>query len=150
MIDCRWTKYVEAWFDGEPARARGVEAHLAECPKCAQRLEQLERVREGVIASRRRETISDNQFSAFMAGIRDGLEEAPAPGRRRFWPAFSLAAAALLIALATFLILDTGPAPVRATEVESVSTDLEGAIVGFAVEDGVTTVWVNDFGKDID
>ena len=55
----------------------------------------------------------------------------------------------LLVALAVFSVF-TGPEPVTATEVEFVSTELEGATVEvYNSENGVTTFWLTPAKDDI-
>ncbi len=138
MTSCRWTQQVEAYFDGEAAS--GVEAHLDGCAVCAGHLDMLRAQREAVAGAQERATIQDAQFSAFMDGIREGLE---APRRRHtgFWAMASMAAAAMLVVLGTMYVFSGGPETVKATEVEFVSTDLEGAAVDwYNTEDGVTSI----------
>lgn len=150
MDACRWMKKIEAYADGETGAAAAVEAHLHGCPACAGHLAQLRRIREGVGASTRREVIEDAQFPAFMRGIREGIES-PAPAYRGGWFAvLSLSMAALIVALATVAVLSGGPAPVKATEVESAYTDLEGATLNtYNSGDGVTTIWVTVDKDDV-
>lgn len=151
MQTCRWMKEVERGFDGETPQTAEMEAHVRACPACARYVAELESVRQGVSAHiTNTPVISDAQFPHFMEGIRAGIET---PVRRpmRFWAAISLTAAALLVALATFSIFYGGPEKVRATEIESVSTDLEGATVDwYDTKEGVTTVWVNVAKDDIE
>jgi hypothetical protein len=90
--------------------------------------------------------LSDQQFPAFMEGIKVGIHE---PNRRSggIWALMSLAAAALVIAVATFSMF-TGPGPAKANEVESVWTEIEGASVQVETpEGGVTSISVH-IGKD--
>jgi len=149
MDACRWMKQIEAYADGESGeQAQAIEAHVGACRICADYLAQLRRIRDGVSAVARRETIQDAQFPAFMRGIREGIE-LPAPAYRRgAFAILSFGMAALIVAVAAFAVLSGGPAPVKATEVESAYTDLEGATLNtYNSEDGVTTIWVT-VGKD--
>ncbi|HRI86958.1 MAG TPA: hypothetical protein PK869_01770 [Candidatus Hydrogenedentes bacterium] len=89
--------------------------------------------------------ISDAQFSAFMRGIREGVDATPAP-RRGFWAALSLVAAALVVAVSLFVIFETNnivqPPAVGASVVESASSDISGATVTSGTsEDGSAVVW---------
>lgn len=147
MNGCGWTKQVGAFFDGEnPAQAARVEAHLAACPECAAYVTRLQSLRSVATTNAARVEISDGQFPVFMAGIRDGIET-PAPRSRGLWAAVSLTAAALLVSLALFAVFDGGLGEVKATEVESFSTDLEGATVHSYDSPSGVTLWV-DMAKD--
>jgi len=150
MSKCRWMEQVERWFDGEETRERGdIEKHLALCPHCAPYLRGLRTLREGVRLVSHREEIQDAQFPAFMHGIRERLETAPHRSTG-MWAVVSLVTASIIVASATLLIMTGGPQSVKATVVESYSTDLEGATVDtYSTEDGTAVVWVNVTGKDI-
>lgn len=149
MDACRWMKQIEAYADGESGEeTQAIEAHVGNCRLCADHLAQLRRIREGVSAVARRETIQDAQFPAFMRGIREGIESPPPAHRRGVFAILSFGMAALIVAVAAFAVFSGGPAPVKATEVESAYTDLEGATLNtYNSEDGVTTIWVT-VGKD--
>ncbi|NLN94134.1 MAG: hypothetical protein GX130_12625 [Candidatus Hydrogenedens sp.] len=87
-------------------------------------------------------TLADESMPAFLSGIQEGLEE-PAFGRGRLWATASALTAALILILSLFVIFSSGPEPVRATEVESCSTELDGVTLQtFDNRDGVSTVWV--------
>lgn len=149
MNTCRYTKIMEAAFDGERPRSDALDAHLEACPLCRAHLANLERMRAAVGAVAERTRIEDPQMPAFMAGIREGME-APARRPRSWIAATSLVTAALVMALATFVMLKGGPDPVRATEVEYLSTDLENATVEwYDSEDLGTTIWINQAGDDL-
>lgn len=147
MNTCKWFQKIEAFVDGETSDALTIEAHLAACPTCSAHRKTLLQWR----AALRPEAagLSDQQFPAFMEGIRAGLPDAE-PHYRGFWALTSLAAAALVIALATFSIL-SGPDPVlRANEVESATTEIEGASVGWKNSGGgVTTIWISIAEDDV-
>jgi anti-sigma factor RsiW len=151
MQTCRWLQRVEAGFDGETPASTAVEKHLQECAVCTQHLETLQRVRGGVQArTQSTPTISDTQFPHFMQGIRTNIER-PARRPMGLWAALSLTTAALLVALAAFSMFYGGPEKVRATEIESASTELQGASVDwYDTKEGVTTVWVNVAKEDIE
>lgn len=153
MRECRWTYRVGAHFDGEAQHAAPkVLDHLKRCAACAAYFNALHALRSGAAASAHAPEISDAQFNAFLDGVREGLA-APAPRKRPVWAMFSLAAAAIAIALATFLIVTdfNGPSRnVEATVVESAYSELQGATVDVQVEqDGGATVWVNNAPDDI-
>jgi anti-sigma factor RsiW len=146
MSTCTWTKKIEAFVDGEMDDSAATEAHLAECDICADHHATLLQLRAAVSSLSAAPTLSEEQFPAFMAGIQEGTERS---GRRSggIWTLMSLSAAALVIAIATFSIF-TGPGPVKANEVESVSTQIDGATVDWEnSDDGVTTIWIS-IGED--
>lgn len=115
-------------------------------------LEGLVRLRGGVAAvTGGTPEITDAQFTHFMAGIREQLD---APARRpvwgRVWAMASLAAAALIVAVAALSIFYHGPEQVSANEVESGTTEIDGATVDwYDGKEGVTTVWVKTDGGDM-
>lgn len=149
---------IEAYFDGALDNPAEAEALLASDQACAQHYASLEQMRQAVQAAPRAE-INDLQLNSFLSGIREHIAEEPeaAPTqrfgqRRSVWAMASLAAAAVLVAISTFYIFAGGtPAePVRATEIESVSTGIAGATT--TVEygpDGTTTIWINLTGDDL-
>ncbi len=93
--------------------------------------------------------ISDAQFPHFMAGIREQIG-APRPARFRFWTLASLATAALLLVAALLAVFNSGPEPVQATEVESATTEMDGATVDwYDGKEGLITVWVKKGGSDL-
>jgi len=149
MRNCRWTKDIERWFDGEGPDGDRVQRHVDECAACAAHLAQLRTLREGGATAARREEIQDPQFPAFFDGIREAVE---APRRRRggLWALASVSAAALVVAVSLFVMLDGGPQPGAATVIESYSTDLEGATITTSdSENGVPTVWITVTQDDI-
>lgn len=153
MRECRWTSKVEAHFDGEARyTSPDVLDHLKTCAACSAYYEALDAMRSGVLASVQAPEIRDSQFDAFLDGVRQGMD-VPAAHRRPVWAMFSLAAAAIVIALATFLIVTDFNGPTRnveATVVESAYSELQGATVDVQVEqDGGATVWVNNAPDDI-
>ena len=150
MSRCSWHTEVARYFDGETVAVDAVETHLRQCPQCAAYCEQARQLREGVGQLVQREQISDMQFPAFMEGIRESITPPSARRHGGLWAALSLSTAALLIAIAAFFLFQGGPEPVRATEVEFVSTELEGATVHwYGDEGGITTVEINLAEDDI-
>ena len=146
MNTCSWFKEVEALVDGEARDVPAAEAHVASCPDCAAHRKSLLKWRDSLAPVLAVPVLSDQQFPAFMEGIRTGIHETR-PRSGGIWALMSLAAAALVIAVATFSMF-SGPGPVKANEVESVSTEIDGATVG--VENGensVTTIWIS-IGED--
>ena len=125
-----------------------MEAHLAACGPCATHQESLLQMRAALGTLPEVPVLSDNQFPAFMEGIQAEVSRS----RRRpggMWALMSLSAAALVIAIATFSIF-TGPGPVKANEVESVSTQLNDATVRWDnSDDGVTTIWISIAEDDV-
>lgn len=146
MKTCSWFGDIEALVDGESRNASTVEAHLTACPACSAHREALVQWRRALAPVRPTPVLSDQQFPAFMEGIKAGIHQ---PQRRSggIWALLSLAAAALVIAVATFSMF-TGPTPLNADEVQSVSTDIDGATVSVETpKDGVTTINIT-VGKD--
>jgi anti-sigma factor RsiW len=146
MKTCSWFKDVEALVDGEARNENAVEAHVAACPACAVHRNSLLAWRHALVPTLAAPVLSDQQFPACMEGIKVGIHE---PNRRSggIWALMSLAAAALVIAVATFSMF-TGPGPAKANEVESVWTEIEGASVQVETpEGGVTSISVH-IGKD--
>ncbi|MBX3180126.1 MAG: hypothetical protein KF886_22485 [Candidatus Hydrogenedentes bacterium] len=148
MKTCTWFNRIEALIDGEAREAEAVQAHLVACPDCTAHRDQLLRLRAAV--RREAPVLSDAQFPAFMDGIRQEIGQAPARPRG-FWALASLAAAALVIAVATFSIFDgAAPVPVQANEVEAVSTEIDGATVVWGDSGaGVTTIWISITEDDL-
>lgn len=136
-------KYIKigAIFDGEmPSKA--LDSSTSD-PELAHYVKSIMRLREGAAMAAKAPVISDAQFQHFMEGIREGIA-APTPRLTRLWALASLATAVLVLILVSLAYLGTGTTPVRATEVESVSTELEGVTVHFyETKEGVSTIWVN-------
>jgi len=148
MKTCKWTSKVERLLDGESQEQEAVQAHLAVCTLCASHQRTLLQVRAALGAEPEVPVLSDNQFPAFMEGIQAEVSRSrQRPGG--MWALMSLSAAALVIAIATFSIF-TGPGPVKANEVESVSTQLNDATVHWDnSDDGVTTIWISIAEDDV-
>lgn len=148
MKTCNWFKRIEAYVDGELAATSAIETHLAGCPSCAAHRDNLLAWRAAIRPAT--PELNDQQFPVFMDGIRSGISGSP-PRYRGFWALTSLAAAALVIAVATFSIFNGGPAaPVQADGVESVSTEIDGATVEWGSSGGgVTTIWISISEDDI-
>jgi len=142
MFRCRWTRDIERWFDNEHPEPDRVRKHTETCPACAQRLERLQGMRTGVQAAAKQDEIAEPQFASFMQGIRDAIET-PKGRHRGIWALASLTAAALIVAIAAFMVFTNGPSTVEATVVESCSSEIQGAVVeSYSSENGVTTVWL--------
>ncbi|HDP36238.1 MAG TPA: hypothetical protein ENN29_14165 [Candidatus Hydrogenedentes bacterium] len=143
MFMRRKQKQIAALLDAErqyaPSDASALETSELQAYRDA-----LLRLREGAqAAAARAPEISDGQFGAFMTGIREGIE-APAPRRAAgLLATASLAAAALVLVMSLLIIFSRPNEPVRATEVESAHTELDGAAVDcYDTTEGTTTVWV--------
>jgi len=139
---------LEAWFDSGSPMPAGLEAQLAQDAGLRESYRELQMIRE---ALRAQDTprIEDAQFRVFMDGIR--AEMVPARSvYSRWWSFASLGAASFLIALSLFFIGWGEPAPVRANEVESVSTELEGATTDYyGSANGTATIWINMAEDDL-
>lgn len=98
--------------------------------------------RRGATRAARAPEISDTQFDVFMQGIREGVAE-PAPRFAGLWTLASVATVMLIVIISLLAFFTGGPDPVRATEVESVSTELQGVTVNYYDNpQGVSTVKV--------
>ena len=158
MFNSYKLRKIEAYFDGALDNPAEAEALLASDAACAQHFASLEQMRTAAKTVPQAE-INDFQLNNFLSGIREQIAEEPVAVNRfnrergrSIWAMASLAAAAVLVALSTFYIFAGGtPAtPVRATEVESVSTGIDGATT--TVEygpDGTATIWINLTGDDL-
>ncbi len=136
---------VDSWLDGEGPMPAGYESD----PDLKMYAEAMRAVRASVRDNALPE-IGDAQFRVFMDGVREGMAPQPRLQRSRWWPLFSLAAASFLISLSVFYIFWGDPVAVRATDVEEVSTELDGATMDwYDNDDGVTTIWVNYSGDDL-
>ena len=149
MRNCRWTKDIERWFDGESRHADRVQRHVTDCADCAAYLEGLQALRYGATDATRREEIQDPQFPAFFDGIREAIGT-PRRGHGRLWALASGTAAALIAAMSLVVMFGSGHAPVDATVIESCSTDLEGASISTSdSKNGVPTVWITVTQDDV-
>ena len=130
---------IEKMFDQEPVE--NGEAILSEAPGtyASDHLKTLRRIREAVRSPKNRKQIGDAEFPLFWKGIEKALLT-PQPEKQPVWAIVSLAAAALLVAASIFTIFFGKTEPVVAqTIVEELTTDIEGARVGwFSSEDGAT------------
>jgi anti-sigma factor RsiW len=149
-------KLVERYFDGDGSVAEEAERLIAEDAGCADHYAFLQQLRTGA-RNQPKQEVSDLQMGAFLAGIREQIAE-PAPRHapasvfqgRSLWAGFSLAAAALLVAVSTLYIVSGDTAPVQATEVESISTDIVGATTSVEYgPEGGATLWINLTGDDL-
>ena len=143
MSTCQYLKRVERWFDGEMAESQDFEKHLAGCPLCAARLEELKALRAAVDAVKAREEIGDAQFPSFMQRIEEEIQ----PLKRRlvrFWVLASAAAAAVVVAFSLISIVSPGPEPLQAVSIEESSTDIDGATTeSVYVNEETAMVWIN-------
>ena len=142
MFKQRKMKQLGARLDGE-GRYAGAEILEVNDAELARHRDAILALRQGAAEAARTPEISDAQFGAFMQGIRDGIET-PAPRLYGLWAMASVAAAALVLILSALAFFTTGSEPVRATQVESVSTELDGVTIHFNDnQEGVSTVWVS-------
>lgn len=143
MFMRRKDKEMTALVDGENCYAP-ADTSVQETPEYQSYRDDMLRLREGAQqAAAKTPEISDGQMGAFMAGIREGIEQ-PAPRHAKgIWATASLVAAALVLVLSLLVIFHQPNEPVQATEVESVHTDLDGVSVDcYDSPQGTTTVWV--------
>ncbi|GMV94069.1 MAG: hypothetical protein AMXMBFR82_38470 [Candidatus Hydrogenedentota bacterium] len=146
----KWERDIARRFDGE---AEGNAASLDAQGKAYEA--GLRLLREGARQASQRAEIADAQFPAFMDGIRQEVER-PTRGYRGFWAIVSLSTAALLVAFSAFLLFTTGdqatPPVVEAVtnEVETVSTEINGATVdSYTDGEGTTVLWVSTGKRDL-
>jgi hypothetical protein len=143
MFMRRKQKQMAALVDGEK-RYAPADTSVLEMPELQAYRDSVLHLREGAQqTAARTPEISEGQFGAFMAGIREGIEQ-PAPRyARSLWATASIAAAALVLVLSLLVIFNQPAEPVQATEVESVHTELDGVSVNcYDSPQGTTTVWV--------
>lgn len=145
MADEKQYELVDRWLDGAGPRPATLDAD----PELMAYADAMQLVRSDA-QGRAVPEIGDAQFRVFMDGVREGI----APQRRRqssrWWALASLATASFLISLSVFYIFWGDPATVRATDVEEISTELDGATTDwYDNEDGVTTIWVHYSGDDL-
>jgi hypothetical protein len=140
MAACQWLEKVDRWFDGEHRDDAPLKDHLASCAACREHLRGLEWLRTGMGAVVAHPEIQDAQMPAFLAGIRDGIDK-PQRHWRGLWAYMSLAAAALIVAVSTLMLLPGGSDEAMAT-VESAVTELKDGQVHVDVRAGTTTIWV--------
>ncbi len=140
MFNRKKMKQIAARLDGEPQYA-GRPAPTRE-PALQEYEASLLQLRRAAARVPRAPEINDAHVDAFMQVIREGIET-PAPRLSRLWTMASVAAAALVLLLSALAYLGTGSEPVRANEVESAFTELEGVTVNFYNNpQGVSTVQV--------
>jgi len=146
----KWERDVARRFDGE---ADGL-AKGPKNPETAAYEAGLRLLRAGANQASEKWEILDAQFPAFMDGIRQEIER-PARHTRGFWAVVSLSTAALLVALSAFLVFTTGDQvapPVEAVinQVETVSTEINGATVdSYTDDEGTTVLWVSNGKRDL-
>lgn len=136
-----YEKKLARHFDGESA-----DPVAPSTPEAQAYLAGLQYLRDGARAVAETPQISDAQFASFMDGIRERID-APAHGRG-IWAKLSLVAAALVVAMAVFVIWESKNVvqpPVAGAEsiVESASSDIRDVTVKSGTsEDGNAVVWV--------
>lgn len=141
-------KKVAQYFDGQ-----GPESAVPSSPDASAYLADLQYLRGGVRAIAQAPGISDAQFSSFMDGIREGIDT-PTRGQW-FWGKLSLAGAALVVAMAVFVILESKnviqPPVINADEcvVESTSSDIRDVTVKSETPDGNAVVWMTPSQVDL-
>lgn len=151
MNNCRWMTEVEKWFDGQATNAGQVESHIQTCTTCQKHLAGLKQLRRLSTMLKQTNTneIRDFQLPAFIQGIHEGIDQ-PLRRPHRIWAIISITAAALIVAISTFLVLTNGTDTVDATVIESTSSDLDGATIRtYDTEDGVATVWITGPQEDV-
>lgn len=146
-------KRLAARLDGESRHADA--GHAGDDPELRAYADAIRAQRAAIAPLRQTPRIEDAQFRAFFDGVREGIDD-PARGRARqghgrgWLAALSLVAAALVVAVSAFVILDGGPQAVQANVVEYVATDLEGARFDvYDSDEGVTTIWMVSAGDDL-
>lgn len=142
MKPCQWFPKIERYLDDELQNTTATEAHIQQCPHCAKHLSHLKKLRNAIRSSPDTHHIQDAQFPTFMQGIQQRKNAYTNPFKG-WWALASLTAAAILVALATVSIFRPQDKPVNATEVESVSTELEGTTVDWYESDDIETLWNN-------
>lgn len=168
--DCRISRYLSAYLDGElsPRLLRRVEAHVARCDACARELDAL-RGLGSILKAGGPPPVSGERWSAFGAGLSKALDRVDAeearPRRvREFRPVYgtvrrrALAGAAVCVATAIAIVI-VGPADLLVRSgtggagvcvVESIETFAAGYTpMCFTSSDPeVTVIWV--FSDDVE
>ena len=140
MSNCHWFPKIERYLDGESPDVTAVETHLQQCPDCKKHLHDLKQLRHAVQATTDTPEIQDAQLSTFLAGIQKARTPQPNPFKG-WWALASLTAAALIVALATYSLLQPQDSPVNATEEDATATAIEGENVDWHEQDDVMTLW---------
>lgn len=124
---------LSAYLDGE-ARAPGrIAEHLAQCPACARRLEEMLRVRDAL-----RALPAPAPRPGFDARVLAAVQSAPAPRR---WPVLLAPAAALAaVAVVAALLFMQAPAPVPGRTAVTVDTPDEPVRVDLRWQDDIAVV----------
>jgi hypothetical protein len=141
---------LEAWFDGRlPAEAIQEETLP---PELKAHLAMLRTLRSGAQAVQKPHEIADAQLPTFLAGIREHAQGEPvAPRWPGLWAYASVAAAAIVVALSTMFIIAGPPVEVAAqSEVQTYSSEIEGATVdAYTSDNGTAVVWINAPEADV-
>ena len=145
-------KKIAAHFDGQAPE--GTQSPSS--PEAQAYVADLNYLREGARTISAAPQISDAQFSSFMDGIRQGIETTPARGGHWLWAKVSLVGAALVVAMAVFVILESKnvvqPPVTNAdkVDVETVSTDIRDVTVqSEETDDGNAVVWMTPSQVDL-
>lgn len=135
-------KKIAEYFDGQVP-----EGAAPSSPEAKEYLADIQYLRDGARAIADAPRISDAQFASFMNGIREGIDT-PVRGHW-LWTKVSLAAAALVVAMGLFVILESKnvvqPPVVDADQVvvESVGSDIRDVRVESETsDDGNAVVWM--------
>lgn len=130
--------------------ADGLDAALREAHSSDEKayVAALQRMRDGARAIAGAPAISDAQFNAFMAGIREQID-APPQSHRGIWALLSLSTAALLVALSVFVVFMSNHGNTE-SKVEAATTQLPGATVNsYATSDGTPVIWISTGSRDV-
>jgi len=144
-------KALERWFDGESGASAEMEERMASSPEMARHAAFLKTVRSGAETIKDAPEIRDEQFDTFMHGIRNDIHQRPTGfGFRNLWAVASVVTAAIVVAISTLVIFSEGPNEVSArTEIEAISTELEGATVDVETSEDGQTVWIKVTPEDL-
>lgn len=135
-------------FDGQLP-----EGAAPSSPEAQAYLAELRYLRDGARAVAETPQISDTQFSAFMNGIREGID-APARGHW-LWAKVSLVAAALVVSMAVFVIWESKnviqpPVVDAGSIVESATSEIRDVKVKSETsDDGNAVVWMTPSQVDV-
>jgi hypothetical protein len=135
-------------FDGQLP-----EGAAPSSPEAQAYLAELRYLRDGARAVAETPRISDTQFSAFMNGIREGID-APARGHW-LWAKVSLVAAALVVSMAVFVIWESKnviqpPVVDAGSIVESATSEIRDVKVKSETsDDGNAVVWMTPSQVDV-
>jgi anti-sigma factor RsiW len=119
------TAWREGWLSaGERAR---LEAHLAECDACRRTLRELERLVQQLRSSAGETAPPPGGWEALLEAtlaMRDRIEPLTPPATRRWLNPAAAAAAALIIALTAFFLIDRTVTPIDSPTAVAAEVDL--------------------------